>query len=312
MKIRGKVVGNTTATPMKIPDWNQNDERRADYIKNRTHYTTDEEVLCDITFENVTTLGFTIDGVIDLPNDDIGWTDIIAEEVINGEKHITRISGMANEFITSSLSDGYYNKETGEVRFWVNEPITGSLKWYRPGKTVPLDEKYIPDTIARKTDISNADMSQNDSTKPDYVKNRTHYTEFESWGEVAFTLEDSTEYSDGYQAVILNKPLEVGKEYHYECDKGKGTFVLVENDNTETCGVNLGDHYAGSCYKDNSSLISFYVGHNVEGYIKIGDLKYHTLADEFISDTIARVADVEAMIGIVNDELESILNGGVD
>lgn len=31
----GKIIGNTTATPMAIPDWNQMDETKADYIKNK-------------------------------------------------------------------------------------------------------------------------------------------------------------------------------------------------------------------------------------------------------------------------------------
>ena len=30
-----KIIGNTTATPMAIPDWNQTDEKKADYIKNK-------------------------------------------------------------------------------------------------------------------------------------------------------------------------------------------------------------------------------------------------------------------------------------
>jgi hypothetical protein len=30
-----KIIGNTTATPMAIPDWNQTDETKADYIKNK-------------------------------------------------------------------------------------------------------------------------------------------------------------------------------------------------------------------------------------------------------------------------------------
>ena len=33
------IMGNPVTTPMKVPDLNQNDERKADYIKNRTHYT---------------------------------------------------------------------------------------------------------------------------------------------------------------------------------------------------------------------------------------------------------------------------------
>jgi hypothetical protein len=30
-----KIIGNTTATPVAVPDWNQTDESKADYIKNK-------------------------------------------------------------------------------------------------------------------------------------------------------------------------------------------------------------------------------------------------------------------------------------
>lgn len=43
-----------------------------------------------------------------------------------------------------------------------------------------IDEKFIPDTIARKSEIpetAQPDWNQNDETSPDYVKNRTHYSE---------------------------------------------------------------------------------------------------------------------------------------
>ena len=35
-----KVIGNPTTTPMAIPDWNQTDERKADYIKNKPEIVT--------------------------------------------------------------------------------------------------------------------------------------------------------------------------------------------------------------------------------------------------------------------------------
>jgi hypothetical protein len=42
-----------------------------------------------------------------------------------------------------------------------------------------LDEKFIPDSIARVSDLARfattADWSQNDTSAADYVKNRTHY-----------------------------------------------------------------------------------------------------------------------------------------
>ena len=36
-----KIIGNTTATPMAIPDWNQTDEKKADYIKNKPDVVTE-------------------------------------------------------------------------------------------------------------------------------------------------------------------------------------------------------------------------------------------------------------------------------
>ena len=40
-----KIIGDTTATPMAIPDWNQTDEKKADYIKNKPKVFTEEEVI---------------------------------------------------------------------------------------------------------------------------------------------------------------------------------------------------------------------------------------------------------------------------
>ena len=39
-----KIIGNTTATPNPRPDWNQTDETKADYIKNKPEIVTREYV----------------------------------------------------------------------------------------------------------------------------------------------------------------------------------------------------------------------------------------------------------------------------
>lgn len=36
-----KIIGNPTTTPMAIPDYDQNNEKKADYIKNRPFYEDD-------------------------------------------------------------------------------------------------------------------------------------------------------------------------------------------------------------------------------------------------------------------------------
>ena len=40
-----KITGNTTATPNPRPDWNQTDETKADYIKNKPTVITEDEVV---------------------------------------------------------------------------------------------------------------------------------------------------------------------------------------------------------------------------------------------------------------------------
>ena len=39
-----KIIGNTTTTPMAIPDWNQTDATKADYIKNKPEILTETDV----------------------------------------------------------------------------------------------------------------------------------------------------------------------------------------------------------------------------------------------------------------------------
>lgn len=45
----GIIIGNTTATPNPRPDWNQTDEAKADYIKNKPTVLTEEDVVNIIT-----------------------------------------------------------------------------------------------------------------------------------------------------------------------------------------------------------------------------------------------------------------------
>ena len=98
---------------------------------------------------------------------------------------------------------------TGEVvsvnSDWdVNDPTDPAYMKNRPfytessGEIKQLDEKYIPDSIARVSDIKVEgdggvipDLSINDPTDPAYVKNRTHYTE--EGLEIEVDLENGTD-----------------------------------------------------------------------------------------------------------------------
>jgi hypothetical protein len=161
------------------------------------------------------------------------------------------------------------------------------------------------------------DLNQNDETAPDYIKNRTHYETFgKNYGYTEFDLEStSMDVSDGTQTVSLTDPLEPGVSYPYKTDKGSGTFTVDFNYQYADGQVILGDTgYTGDYTKSaNDSHINFSVGYDKEGYIQIGTpTSVKQLDEKYIPNSIARIRDVEAMIGIVNDELESILNGGVD
>ena len=39
-----KIIGNTTTTPVAVPDWNQADETKANYIKNKPSILTEDDV----------------------------------------------------------------------------------------------------------------------------------------------------------------------------------------------------------------------------------------------------------------------------
>lgn len=61
-----RIIGNTTATPMPVPDWNQTDERKADYIKNKPNIPSNigdrlaeiEAQIGDILYEAISITSF--------------------------------------------------------------------------------------------------------------------------------------------------------------------------------------------------------------------------------------------------------------
>lgn len=91
--------------------------------------------------------------------------------------------------------------------------IYKTVKIYSPDRTTnnyePVPEEYIPDTIARKEDVPEAqvqsDWNQNDENAIDYIKNRTHYKS----GENNYLVEPTTfnmVYGDAYpeDPIVIN------------------------------------------------------------------------------------------------------------
>ena len=90
-----KIIGNTTSMPNPRPDWNQNDETKADYVKNRTHWKEEVEVdyLALSYIEPIPELGLGAYGKkIGL---EVGKTYTVDFEVQNGQ--VVTLSGTATE-----------------------------------------------------------------------------------------------------------------------------------------------------------------------------------------------------------------------
>lgn len=97
---------------------------------------------------------------------------------------------------TEVLGPGIYVQEN--ITYWEGDYIGSiTLPNHEFTKSV-IKEEYIPDTIARVSDIPDggvqADMAQNDSAEPDYIKNRTHWIE----ENIIEAVPETTLESNGY------------------------------------------------------------------------------------------------------------------
>lgn len=152
------------------PDWKQNDTISPDFIKNRTHFST-----------TVTIFDIDVSGLISFDPE---------INLVANKQYIMVVNGVEHN-VTSGIDDNnglpYVDITIGDVRFHsytIHCDISGLSEgesWHVILKEEIinyLDEKYIPDTIARRTEIpelANADWNQNDPNSLSYVNNRTHY-----------------------------------------------------------------------------------------------------------------------------------------
>jgi hypothetical protein len=167
----GDGVTNVNELPFISPqaDWNQNDENAPDYVKNRTHYSG----LQHITFTGDTDGLDVYNGYLyrvhsDTPNinDVIGGTMTV---LVDGSYRDFTIAESWVKQLTAYPNDGYVINNSVIVFFndvpnvakagiyfaWHQAICQVAGLSYNVRKT--LDEKYIPDTIARKSDIPEID-----------------------------------------------------------------------------------------------------------------------------------------------------------
>lgn len=181
------------------PDWNQNDESASDFIKNKPFY--EKEVL-SIIYEGQVDLIMRfysfLDGALEK---EMSWEkgktynvtlkgenyEFVCQEVVcNEDKLLTfdipdspfYVDISSESFCVCSHDEYFDDSVFGEGIY--NLKIEGNVTTLKT-----LDEKFIPDTIARTSDIPEtipqvqSDWNQNDETLVDYVKNRPFFEKTE-------------------------------------------------------------------------------------------------------------------------------------
>lgn len=148
-------------------DWNQNDETAADYIKNRTHYEYEKLTpLKDPITVDCNNSAYTYGGSIECyVNTGAyaywlgGWPSLVGQTIkiiFDGKPYDVPIS--EDRGMSSLTSYPFEISETTD-RFFVYalEPGTHTLEFYSIDdyELKQLDEKFIPDTIARTVNFIN-------------------------------------------------------------------------------------------------------------------------------------------------------------
>lgn len=144
-------------------DWSTSDESDPAYIKNRTHYEVEHEITNGFTLvgflynkckydEDTDGYYTTSDIKIRYNEDDYEGTIIIQKGTLLGHGNFNdevTITGddQGEEFEFTSYVEDY------NIYFKVSQPNSGTN--FRLLEYVTLDDAYIPDTIARKSDLEN-------------------------------------------------------------------------------------------------------------------------------------------------------------
>lgn len=160
-RINGKVIGDSITTPMPIPDYNQNDPKKADYIKNRPFYESEAQIMSEdipndfgLPFLNTQFPegDYNIGDVlkIQLTNNDTG--EVFEEGVIIDVLHDNGFPSF-NKTINAIIFDT--ESSSGNI-VCASEGATGnfSFKIFK-GAIVPIDEKFLPKSVITEKNVGN-------------------------------------------------------------------------------------------------------------------------------------------------------------
>lgn len=202
------------------PDWNQSDESAADYVKNRTHYTTitDKELLPETSFSNDAEENCALIDFVDFS----GAKTITA--TFDGEEYVCPVDGEVSD------TDFWYYAGNPALLYGEEEaPDTGEPFYVETNGEI-YDGEWDIATIVCAADMSAHTIkivgAVEGVTKIDlkYLPEGVGYTEVIPAVEIPeMTLTDFSEFNDGLYAVEV---------YPFELDIVPGTVCNVTWDGT--------------------------------------------------------------------------------
>lgn len=279
-------------------DWNNNDATSASYIKNRPFYAERE-----VVFENINITGnlltpYVFDSALSLEDGVMYYasgvysssiTNTTGDVSFNGTYQC--VDGIITIFPYENSGEPVLSVSSDKIQIGVgNKQGDASVMFDSLEKVVgyhTLDEKYIPDTIARVEDIpeiseqAQSDWSVNDDTSPVYVKNRPFYETdpFEVNVVDETTLSRNDFYEAGYNEcalssdILLNSGLVDGQEYTVTINGVNyvaiakvlsgtvylGNFNIINSELENSGETYYIDDYCFSIYNDDNVLDSYVV-----------------------------------------------------
>lgn len=301
-------------------DWNQNDSAASDYVKNRPFYEIPREVIYDGSLEFKLNIQghnpYQAQSIEVKKPFEVGKIYIIT---INEEECLcvceegadgNRIN-LHHNFLNGGYGYIYYSDFSWKIYIQPNgyDDFTIYLTIEEAGAIYKLDEKFIPDSIARVNDIleqSQSDWNQNDPNAPDYVKNRTHY---ETVNEEEVTVATSVALARDPSVVAEICAQRKTAKYFFEDGSNDNPVYQYSHDGTTTNWYVSNGIFQIEIDAYNDKIFAIKGNRTVTvhiTYVLKTPGRVHKLDEKFIPDTIARVSDISEAVS-TDDEIVDIL-----
>ena len=246
--------GKPFPTPMRISDYEQNDPKKSDYIKNRPFYENNEllgqtvilyDGESDPVFEiyyNTLSVGDKVFVEVEKEGKTETFEDTIV--LIDDNPGLYSVAGEKTWEAPCAINGVYIRIVDSHCVISASDVnVEISVRVYKMNGVKQLDEKFIPESIARVKDVEKligesggvsgesiqTDYDQNDATQPDFLKNRPFYKE-----KILLTEEKVEpiygQYGDDKWVEGANMP--AGELSNIEVD-GVVEILIEVNDNEE-------------------------------------------------------------------------------